>query len=59
VKTKTFRLIGHTWVKSISQIKFCQFATASFNCGQLHTVLFKDGLCRKAPLKLVRSEMSG
>jgi len=32
VKTETFRLIGNSWVKSISQIKFCQFATASFNC---------------------------
>jgi len=52
VKTKAFRLIGNTWVKSISQIKFCQFATASFNCGQLQTVLFKDGLYRKAPLKV-------
>ena len=48
VKTKT--LIGNTWVKSISQIKFCQFATASFNCGQLQTILFKDGLYRKAPV---------
>jgi len=38
-------------VKSISQIKFCQFATASFNCGQLQTVLFKGGLYRTAPLK--------
>jgi len=38
-------------VKSISQIKFCQFATALFNCGQHQTVLFKDGLYRKAPLK--------
>jgi len=51
VKTKTFRLIGNTWVKSISEIKFCQFATASFNCGQLQTILFKDGLYGKAPLK--------
>jgi len=51
VKTKTFRLIGNTWVKSISQMKFCQFATASFNCGQLQTVLFQNGLYRKAPLK--------
>jgi len=50
VKTKTFTLIGDTWVKSISQIKFCQFATASINCGQLQTV-FKDGLYRKALLK--------
>jgi len=33
VKTETLRLIENTWVKSISQIKFCQFATASFNCG--------------------------
>jgi len=31
--------------------KFYQFVTASFNCGQLQTVLFKDGLYRKAPLK--------
>jgi len=51
VKTKTFRLIGNTWMKSISQIKFCLFATASFKCGQLQTVLFKDGLYRKPPLK--------
>jgi len=36
-------------VKSISQIKFWQFATASFNCGQLQTILFIDGLYRKAP----------
>jgi len=50
VKIKTFRLIGNTWVKPINQIKFCQFATASINCGQLQTVLFKDGLYRKAPL---------
>jgi len=49
VKTKTFRLIGNTWVKSISQIEFRQFATTSFNCGQLQTVLFTDGLYRKAP----------
>jgi len=46
VKTKVFGLIGKTWVKSISQIKFCQFATAPFNCGQFQTVLFKDGLYR-------------
>jgi len=51
VKTKTFRFFGNTLVKSISQIKFCQFATGSFNCGQLQTFLFKDGLFRKAPLK--------
>jgi len=38
-------------VKSISQIKFWQFATASFNCGQLQTVLFKAGLYGIAPLK--------
>jgi len=50
-ENKTFRLIGKTWVKSISQIKFCQFATASFNCGQLQTILFKDRLYGKAPLK--------
>jgi len=31
-------------VKSIHQIKLWQFATASFNCRQLQTVLFKDGL---------------
>jgi len=43
VKTVTFKLFGNTWVKSISQIKFCQFATALINCGQLQTVLFKDG----------------
>jgi len=51
VKKKTFRLIGNTWLKSISQIKFCQFTTASFNFGQLQTVLFKAGLCGKAPSK--------
>jgi len=51
VKTKTFRLIGNTWVNSISQIKLCQFATAWFNCGQVQTVLFKDAPYRKAPLK--------
>jgi len=50
VKTKTFRLNGNTWVKSFSQIKFCQFTTASLNCGQLPAVLFKDGLYRKASL---------
>jgi len=50
-ENKTFRLIGKTWVKSISQIKFCQFATASFNCGQLQTILLKDRLYGKAPLK--------
>jgi len=44
VKTKKFRLIGNTWVQSISQIEFFRFATASFNCGQLQTVLFKDEL---------------
>jgi len=38
-------------LKSISQITLCQFATALFNCGQLQTVLVKDGLYRKAPLK--------
>jgi len=38
-------------VKSISQIKFWQFATASFNCGQLQTILFKTWLYRIAPLK--------
>jgi len=38
-------------VKSLSQIKFWQFATASFNCGQLQTVVFKDGLHRKTPFK--------
>jgi len=36
-------------MKSISQIKFWLFATASFNCGQLQTV--KVGLYRIAPLK--------
>jgi len=51
VKTKTFRLIVNTWVKSMSQIKFWPFATASFDCGQLQTVLFKDGLYRIAALK--------
>jgi len=51
VKTKTFRSTGNTWVKFISQIKFCQLAAASLNCGQLQAVLFKDGLYRKAPLK--------
>jgi len=39
------------WVKSISQIKFWQVATTSFNCGQLQTVLYKVGLYRIAPLK--------
>jgi len=29
---------------SINQIKFWQFVTASFNCGQLQTVLLKAGL---------------
>jgi len=43
VRTETFKLIGNTWEKSISQIKFCQFATALINCGQLQKVLFKDG----------------
>jgi len=38
-------------VTSISQIKFWQFVTASFNCGQLQIVLFKAGLYRIAPLK--------
>jgi len=51
VKTKTFTLIGNTWVRSISQIKFFQFATTSFNCGQHQTIFFKDELYRKAPLK--------
>jgi len=51
VKTKTFRFIGTTWVKTIRQIKFCQFATALFSCGQHQTVLFKDRLYRKAALK--------
>jgi len=51
VKTKTFRLIGKTWLKSFSQAKFCQFTTASFNCEQLQTILFKDGLYRRASLK--------
>jgi len=37
-------------LKTISQIKFWQFATASFNCGQLQTVLFTSGLYRIAPL---------
>jgi len=32
MKTKTFRLIENTWVKSISQIKFCQFK-------QLHSIV--------------------
>jgi len=32
-------------------MKFRQFATASFNCGQLQTVLFKAKLYRIAPLK--------
>jgi len=35
----------------MSQIKFWPFATASFDCGQLQTVLFKDGLYRIAALK--------
>jgi len=38
-------------VKSINQVKFWQFATASFNCGQLQTVLFKAGLYGIATLK--------
>jgi len=38
-------------LKSISQIKFCRFATTSFNSGELQTGLFKNGLYRKAPLK--------
>jgi len=32
VTLKTFRYIGNTWVKSISQIKFWQFATAPLSC---------------------------
>jgi len=36
---------------SISLIKFWQFSTASFSCGQLQTVLFEVGLYRIAPLK--------
>jgi len=35
----------------ISQIKFCQFATASIDCGQFQTVLLKDRLHGQAPLK--------
>jgi len=38
-------------VKSISQIKLWQFATASFNYGQLQTVLYKGGFYRIAQLK--------
>jgi len=34
-------------LKSISQIKCWQFATASFNCGQLQTVLIAAGLYKK------------
>jgi len=45
-------------VKSISQIKFCQFATASINGGQLQTVFFKDGLKKSFIKILVSSEMS-
>jgi len=47
VKTKTFRLIGNTWVKSISQAKFCQFATASFNCGNFKQSCSKVGYIQK------------
>jgi len=47
VKTKTFRYTGNTWVKSISQIKFCQFATASFNYGQLKQSCSKIGYIEK------------
>jgi len=32
-------------------VKFWQFVTASFNCGQLQTVLFKAGQYAVAPLK--------
>jgi len=35
--------------KSISQTKFCQFATASFNCGQLQTPCSKMGYIEKHP----------
>jgi len=38
-------------VNTICQITFWQFATASFNCGQLQTVLFTAGVYRIAPLK--------
>ena len=38
-------------MKAISQIKFWQFETASFDCGQLQTVLFTAGLYRIAPFK--------
>jgi len=38
-------------VKSISQIKFCQFATALFNFWQLQTVLITAALYKIAPLK--------
>jgi len=39
-------------VKSISLIKLSQFATASFNCGQLQTVLFKADLYGIAPFNV-------
>jgi len=42
-------------VKSISQIKCWQFATASFNCGQLQTVLITAGLYKIAPLKFYQA----
>jgi len=51
VKTKTSRWTSPKCFQFISQIKFCHFATASFNRGQLQAVLFKDGLYRKTPLK--------
>jgi len=38
-------------VQSISQIKSWLFATASFNCGQLQTVLITARLYKIAPLK--------
>jgi len=47
------KIIGISWkhLGEVSQIKIWQFATVSFNSGQLQTVLFKVRLYGIAALK--------
>jgi len=49
MKTKTFRLIGNTWVKSISQIKFVHLQQLHSIMGNVRQSCSKMGYIKKLP----------
>jgi len=49
VKTKTFRLIGNIWMKSISQIKFAHLQQLHSIVGNFRQSCSKMGYIEKLP----------